>query len=34
MEYMQALQTVSGFIFALCFWYMCYKIEQTINNLK
>lgn len=34
MEYIQALQTIGGFVFALCFWYMCYKVEQTINNIK
>lgn len=34
MEYMQALQTVGGFIFALGFWAMCYKLEKVMNNLK
>nr|DAO21796.1 MAG TPA: hypothetical protein [Caudoviricetes sp.] len=34
MNYLEIFQTVGGFIFALCFWYMCYKVEQTINNIK
>ena len=34
MEYMQALQTIGGFAFALCFWYTCYKVEKVVNGLK
>jgi len=34
MNYLEIFQTVGGFVFALCFWYMCYKVEQTINNIK
>lgn len=34
MEYLEIIQTIGGFVFALCFWYMCYKVEQTINNIK
>ena len=34
MEYIEVFKTVGGFVFALCFWLGCYKIEQTINNIK
>ena len=34
MEYIQALQTVGGFVFALWFWFMCYKLEKVVNGLK
>ena len=34
MEYIQALQTIGGFVFALVFWLGCTKIEKAINNLK
>nr|DAK10882.1 MAG TPA: hypothetical protein [Caudoviricetes sp.] len=34
MNYLEIFQTVGGFVFALWFWFMCYKIEQTINNIK
>lgn len=34
MEYIQVLQTVGGFIFALGFWAMCYKLEKYVNGLK
>lgn len=34
MEYMQAFQTVGGFVFALAFWLGCYKVEKVVNNLK
>lgn len=34
MEYMQALQTVGGFVFAIVFWLMCYKLEKTVTSLK
>nr|DAV33450.1 MAG TPA: hypothetical protein [Caudoviricetes sp.] len=34
MEYIEHLQTLGGFIFAIWFWYMCYKLEKTVNNLK
>ena len=34
MEYLEMLQTVGGFVFALCFWLGCYRLEKTINNLK
>lgn len=34
MEYIEHLQTIGGFIFALWFWYMCYKVEKVVNGLK
>jgi hypothetical protein len=34
MGYINIIQTVGGFVFACLFWYMCYKVEQTINNIK
>ena len=34
LEIFQTVQTVGGFIFAIGFWVMCYKVEQTINNIK
>lgn len=34
MEYLNIIQTVGGFVFALCFWYMCYKVEKVVNGLK
>jgi hypothetical protein len=34
MEYIEHLQTLGGFIFALWFWYMCYKLEKTVSSLK
>lgn len=34
MEYIECFQTLGGFIFAVVFWYMCYKIEKTVNELK
>lgn len=34
MDIINIIQTVGGFIFALCFWYMCYKVEKAVNNLK
>lgn len=34
MEYIQLLQTLGGFLFALGFWFMCYKIEKVVSNLK
>lgn len=34
MEYLNIIQNIGGFIFALCFWVMCYKLEKVVNNLK
>lgn len=34
MEYIEHLQTLGGFIFALVFWYMCYKLEKAVSSLK
>lgn len=34
LEIIQTIQNVGGFVFACWFWYMCYKVEQTINNIK
>ena len=34
LEIFQTIQNVGAFMFALAFWYMCYKVEKTINNLK
>ena len=34
MNYLEIFQTVGGFIFAIGFWFMCYKLEQTVSSLK
>lgn len=34
MEYLEMFQTVGGFVFALCFWLGCYKVEKVVNGLK
>lgn len=34
MEYLNIIQTLGGFIFAIWFWYMCYKVEKVVNGLK
>lgn len=34
MEYLNIIQNIGGFIFALVFWLGCYKIEKVVNNLK
>lgn len=36
MEYLniQTFQTLGGFIFAIGFWVMCYKLEKVVNELK
>lgn len=34
MNYPEIMQTVGGFVFALGFWVMCYRLEKTVNNLK
>lgn len=34
MEYMELLKNIGAFIFAFCFWGMCYKLEKTVSSLK
>lgn len=34
MEYINIVQNVGGFIFALCFWLGCYRLEKYVNSLK
>lgn len=34
MEYLEMFQTIGGFLFALCFWLGCYRLEKAVNNIK
>nr|DAU72538.1 MAG TPA: hypothetical protein [Caudoviricetes sp.] len=34
MEYLEIFQTVGGFVFALCFWLGCYKVEKVVTHFK
>lgn len=34
MDIISIIQTVGGFVFALCFWLGCYRLEKYVNNLK
>lgn len=34
LEIIQTIQNVGGFVFALCFWLGCYRLEKAVNGLK
>lgn len=34
MEYLNILQNIGAIVFALVFWYMCYKLEKVVSTLK
>jgi len=34
MECLEIFKTVGGFMFALCFWLGCYRLEKAVNNIK
>ncbi len=34
MEYIQALQTVGGFLFALAFFIGCNRLEKYVNSIR
>lgn len=34
MEYLEIIQTIGGFVFALAFLLGCYRLEKYVNSLK
>lgn len=34
MEYIEVLQTIGGFVFALAFFIGCNRLEKYVNSLK